>query len=78
MPSSVSRRSIRFPKGTPPAGGGGERLWLFIKERFLSHRLWPDYDHIVDAVCQAWQRVVSDTGRIRSLCSLDWARTVRN
>ena len=55
-----------------------ERVWLYLRERFLSHRLWPDYDHIVDAVCQAWQRVVSDTGRIRSLCSLDWARTVRN
>ena len=38
-----------------------ERLWLYLKERFLSHRLWTDYDAIVDAVCQAWQRItVSD------------------
>ena len=22
-----------------------ERLWLYLRERFLSHRLWPTYDH---------------------------------
>jgi hypothetical protein len=41
-------------------------------------RLWPDYDAIVDAVCKAWQRVTSDTGRIRSLCSMEWTRAVRD
>ncbi len=55
-----------------------ERLWLYLKERFLSHRLWSDYDAIVDAVCKAWQRVTSDTGRIKSLCSMKWAAQVRN
>lgn len=55
-----------------------ERLWLYLKERFLSHRLWPDYDAIVDAVCRAWQRVTSDTGRIKSLCSMEWTQTVEN
>jgi hypothetical protein len=54
-----------------------ERLWLHLKERFLSHRLWADYDAIVDAVCRAWKRVTNDTGRIKSLCSIDWARTVK-
>jgi hypothetical protein len=52
-----------------------ERLWLYLKERFLSHRLRTDYDAIVDAVCQARQRVTSDTGRIKSLCSRKWADT---
>jgi transposase len=51
-----------------------ERLWLYLKERFLSHRLWDDYD----AICKAWQRVTSDAGRIKSLCSMEWARAVRN
>lgn len=55
-----------------------ERLWLHLKERSLSHRLWADYDAILDAVCQAWQRVINETGRIRSLCSMDWARAVIN
>ena len=54
-----------------------ERLWLYLKERFLSHRLWTGYDAIVDAVCQAWQQITSDTGRIKSLCSKEWAETVK-
>ena len=49
-----------------------ERLWLYIKERFLSHRLLEDYDAIVDAACSAWSRLVAETGRIASLCSYPW------
>jgi hypothetical protein len=55
-----------------------ERLWLYLKERFLSHRLWTDYDAIVDAVCRAWQRVTNEIGRIKSLCSIEWAKPVKN
>ena len=28
-----------------------ERLWLYLRERFFSHRLWPRYDDILDACC---------------------------
>ena len=55
-----------------------ERLWLYLKERFLSHRLWDDYDAIVDSVCRAWQRATGEAGRIKSLCSMEWTRTLEN
>ena len=55
-----------------------ERLWLYMKERFLSHRLWDDDEAVVDAVCRAWQRVIGEAGRIKSLCSTDWAKSVGN
>jgi transposase len=53
-----------------------ERLWLYLRERFLSHRLWPTYHHILDACCRAWTTVRAEAGRIRSLCSYDWAKVV--
>ena len=53
-----------------------ERLWLYLRERFLSHRLWPTYDHILNACCHAWTTVRAEAGRIRSLCSYDWAKVV--
>ena len=53
-----------------------ERLWLYLRERFLSHRLWPSYDDILDACCAACNALLEETGRIRSLCSLDWATPV--
>ena len=49
-----------------------ERLWLYLKERFLSHRLLEDYDAIVDAACDAWKRIIGEPGRIASLCSYPW------
>jgi transposase len=49
-----------------------ERVWLFLKERFLSHRLLADYDAIVNAACNAWNKLAADAGRIKSLCSYPW------
>jgi transposase len=31
-----------------------ERVWLYLRERFLSLRLLEDYDAILDACCTAW------------------------
>ena len=39
------------------------------KEKFLSHRLLDDYDAIEAAVCAAWKRIISETGRLTSLTS---------
>ncbi len=49
-----------------------ERVWLYLKERFLSHRLLDDYDAIADAACKAWNRLVAQAGRLKSLCSYPW------
>lgn len=53
-----------------------ERVWLYLRERFLSQRLWASYDDILDACCAAWNALLNETGRIRSLCALDWATPV--
>ena len=34
-----------------------ERVWLFLKEKFLSHRLLDDYNAILDAAAVAWNRM---------------------
>ena len=60
-----------------PELNGIERVWLFLRERFLSHRLWPAYDDILDACCTAWNKLRAEPGRIRSLCSFDWLATVK-
>lgn len=49
-----------------------------LGDRFLSHRLWPDCDGILDAVDQARQRVAGDAGRVNSLRSMEWARPAEN
>jgi len=54
-----------------------ERVWLYLKTRFLSHRLHNDYDAIVDAACKAWRRLTAEAGRIKSLCTYPWIPKVK-
>lgn len=49
-----------------------ERLWLYLKERFLSHRLLDDYAAIEAAIVAAWQRLTGDSGRLASLTAYPW------
>ena len=46
-----------------------ERLWLYLKERFLSNRLLDNSDAIADAIEGAWPKLIADTGRLASLTS---------
>ena len=55
-----------------------DRPWLYLKDRFRSHRLWPTYGDIGDAVCRACDHRPDDNWRIKSLCLLDWALSVKN
>ena len=49
-----------------------ERVWLYLRERFLSHRLLDNYDAIVEACCKAWNAFSADVERVRSLTSYNW------
>ena len=49
-----------------------ERLWLYLRERYLSHRLLSDYEAVVDACCSAWTALAQEPGRIQSLTSYPW------
>ena len=53
-----------------------ERVWLYLRERFLSLRVFADHRAVVDACCAAWNRLVADPGRFRSLCDQPWIRKV--
>ncbi len=44
-----------------------ERLWLYLRERYLSHRVLDDYEAVLDAVCRAWNRLLDETGRLTAL-----------
>ncbi len=53
-----------------------ERVWLYLRERFLSLRLFPSTDAIVDACCEAWMRLAAEPGRLQSLCAYPWIEKV--
>ena len=54
-----------------------ERVWLNLKERYLSHRVLSDYEAILDAVCDAWNKLIDEPGRLKSLTHAPWLSSVK-
>mgnify|MGYP001164086367 FL=1 len=50
-----------------------EQVWQYIKDKWLKNRCYKDYDDILSVAVEAWQNFTAENGRIRSLCSRDWA-----
>ncbi len=53
-----------------------ERLWLYLKDRFLSIRVLDDTNAIIDACCAAWKKLLAEENRIKSLCAFPWIMEV--
>ena len=53
-----------------------ERVWLFLRERLLSIRVLDDQDADIDACCDAWNALGTETGRLKSLSSYPWITKV--
>ena len=51
-----------------------ERVWLYLRERHLSHRLLGGCDAVVDALCSAWNQLSAE--RLQSLTSYPYLERV--
>jgi hypothetical protein len=50
-----------------------ERIWEYLRDRWLSHRvLAGGYEAVVDAACAAWNALLAEPGRLRSLTNFPW------
>ena len=49
-----------------------ERVWLHLRQRFLSFRLYWGKEAIVDALSAAWNALHDETGRPATLTSYPW------
>ena len=50
-----------------------ENLWQFIRDNWLSNRIFQSYDDILDHACAAWNRIVDQPWRIMTIGMRDWA-----
>jgi transposase len=44
-----------------------ERVWLYLRERYLSHRVLDGYAAVLEAACRAWNALLGEPGRLTSL-----------
>lgn len=76
---------LRWPKNlTPillpsrsPELNPVENLWQFLRANCLSNRVFETYDDIVDASCDAWNRLIALPETITSIGLRNWAHTGR-
>lgn len=50
-----------------------ENIWQFMRDNWLSNRVFANYDQIVALCCEAWNKLVDQPWRIMSIGSRDWA-----
>ena len=51
-----------------------ENLWQFMRDNWLSNRIFTSYDQILDICCEAWNKLVEQPWTIMSIGTRDWAR----
>ena len=54
-----------------------ENIWQYLRANWLSNRVFDSYDAIIDAACDAWNRLTKQPGTITSIAMREWAHTGR-
>ena len=50
-----------------------ENIWQYIRENWLSNRVFKSYEDIVAICCDAWNRLIDRPWKIMSTGSRQWA-----
>jgi putative transposase len=63
---------VLFPPRSPELNPV-ENVWQFMRDNWLSNRVFTSYDDIVDHCCEAWNKLVDRPWTIMSIGMCDWA-----
>lgn len=65
-------RPLFIPPACPELNAA-ENIWQYLRQTYLSNRVFETYTDIVDAACTAWNKLKAETGRITSIATRTWA-----
>ncbi|HJX27944.1 MAG TPA: IS630 family transposase [Thermoanaerobaculia bacterium] len=51
-----------------------ENVWEYLRQNWLSHRVWESYEAIVAACCDAWNALMRSPEQIASITTRSWAQ----
>ena len=54
-----------------------ENVWKYLRAHKHSSRVWDTYEAVVQACKRAWDFLMTNPDRIRSLATRDWAGVIR-
>jgi transposase len=50
-----------------------ENIWQFMRQNWLSNRIFKSFDDIADHCCCAWNALIGQPWKIMSIARRDWA-----
>jgi transposase len=50
-----------------------ENVWQYLRQNWLSNRVFDTYEAIIDAACEAWCKLLAQPNLITSIGLRDWA-----
>ena len=50
-----------------------ENIWQFMRDNWLSNRVFTSHDNIIDHCCEAWNKLVDQPWHIMSIGRRKWA-----
>jgi len=70
VPSNISLLPLppRSPELNPQ-----ENIWQFMRQNWLSNRVFKSFDDILDHCCYAWRTLIDQPWKIMSIARRDWA-----
>jgi putative transposase len=69
VPSNMSLMPL--PPRAPELNGQ-ENIWQFMRQNWLSNRVFKSFDDIVDHCCFAWNTLIDQPWKIMSIALRDW------
>ena len=70
MPTNIT--PILLPSKSPELNPV-ENIWQYLRANWLSNRVFETYDDIIDAACEAWNKLTALPAVITSIGMRDWA-----
>ena len=50
-----------------------ENIWQYLRQTWLSNRVFKTFEEIIDAACDAWRRLIAQPPTVTSIGSRKWA-----
>ena len=62
---------VHLPPASPELNPT-ENVWQFMRQAYLSNRVFRDYDDVVEISSSAWNKLIAEQGRIASIGTRSW------
>ena len=70
VPANIS---LIFLPSRAPELNPVENVWQYLRANWLSNRVFETYDTIIEAACDAWQKLIAKPQTITSIGMRTWA-----